>query len=237
MAAGVPFLVNGPRPLPPRYRLIDTATVIPEATSHWENGVQVWSYPTGVPDVFDPCSTGTDRIKADGEASPQPAFGSFVVWLAETCTARGIDPDDQDGYIARALDAFNASESYAVEREFSGGAKMGLINPYLGDANLDILNAGATTSPDAALAWLESAIAASARRGFIHAAPQVVSRWSMTQVHDVSGKLESTVGSLVASEQGLSGLIPDDAATTLVDGTDWAYATGMVDIRRSEALG
>lgn len=226
---GPPYLVDGPRPLPPDYSLLATANIPDTPDPHWQNGVEVWSYPPDLPHSWDPCSSGSDRVKAEGGTIPLPQFGAFIVYFSETCTTRSIRTPEE--FIARATTAFNATVSYAVEQEFALGTAMGLINPYLTDTNLDVLNGGAATPALEALSWLERAIATTGRKGLIHASPQIVTRWGDFRVKDVAGRLQSIVGTPVAAGQGYSGVEAD--GTGGVAGADWAFATGPVDIRRS----
>ncbi len=228
---GIPYFVPGPKPSPPKYRLIDTATTIDMGgDDHWRNGVSVWSYPPDLPLTWDPCSTGTDRIKADGGVIPLPDFSAFIVYLAVTCTTRSIGVTELDEYKQRALDVFAASESFAVERELASGVALPL-NPFLSDTNL-VTPAGATPiRGQAALAYLEKAIAATGRQGLIHAPPEVIASWSWLK--EVDGKLVSPAGTPIAVGQGYSDALGD--GTSNPAGSSWAFATGPVDIRKDTA--
>jgi hypothetical protein len=245
--AGPAFWVDGPKPVAPLYRLLDVANIIEETDPHWMNGATVWGYPSDVPVAWDPCSTGTGRVKADGGTIPLPDFGAFVVYLAETCTARSVfgaqapgETNDeylartQQAFVDRAVAVFAASESYAIEKEFSqGDALPG--NPYLADANAQVLASGAAVSPRIGLSYLLNAIAPTARQGIIHATPGTVSAWGQFRAYHEAGVLYTTEGTPIAEGQGYIGAQPaGESAPTATH--EWAFATGPVDVHRSQAV-
>lgn len=230
--AGPPYVIDGPLPAPPLYRLVDVATVVVDDNPHWMNGAQVWSYPPDVPDTHDGCSSGTFRTKATGGTIPIPEFGAFTVYLPVTCTTRGIG--DVAEYQARAVAAFTATESQAVERELARGDALP-ANPFIGDINLVIPVAGAQT-PETALAYLENEIGNSGRQGLLHAPPSVVTAWANAHLLQVrAGYLETLRGTKVVVGTGYIGVEPVGPAA-LTAGQDWAFATGPVQIRRSEVF-
>ena len=117
LALGPPLAVDGPLPTAPAYSLLTVAQIIDDAADpHWGLGVELNAYPVGPPRTWDPCSTGTFRVKEEGDDLPQPGFPPFVVYLPITCTASGID---QDTFADRVRLAFAAKESYGVELELS----------------------------------------------------------------------------------------------------------------------
>jgi hypothetical protein len=218
------------------------ATFIPLVdTAHWRNGVQVWGYPPDVPLTFNPCSTGTDRIKAEGGVIPIGEFGAYTVYVAETCTARSIGGNDmQAAFRARALATLQATESYAVELEFGSGVAFPL-NPHLTDVNLDILGSGAALSPVIAIGLLENAIAATGRTGVIHVDPATAEALAASHLIFESGtpggpsaQLWTYRGTRIVVGDGYVGLIPESEGTILVDSTAWMFATGPVVFERSE---
>ena len=63
-AVGVTLDLEGPLPVARRYSLLATPGVVkPSATDRWMNGVNVVGYPDGLPVDWEPCSTGTFRVK------------------------------------------------------------------------------------------------------------------------------------------------------------------------------
>ncbi len=238
--SGVRYFVDGPRPLPPRYRLIDTANIVTEDVTYWQGITQVWGYPPDLPEAWDPCSTGTDRIKVEGGSIPLPEFGAFVVYVAETCTTRSIGyagqslQEMQDAYVARAMATFAAVESFAVEDQLANGTVLP-ANPYLGDASMTPLNGTTPVASKAALGFLENAIGATGRAGMIHATPAIASVWGQFRLKPEAGVLRSTVGTPIVVGDGYIGSTPVEMGTNVnPTGTDWAYATGPVELRRSE---
>lgn len=225
-------MLDGPIPVPPRYSLLVNATVITDLDYHWMAGGQVWPYPDLADgDTHGPCSSGTEREKLEGGTHALPEFSAFSVYVAETCTTRGIGDDEE--FANRAVSALNALESALVEREFATGRAVA-GNPYLGDPDIDIL----ATSPDPpveALAHLENAIAATGKMGVIHTDPATAVAWAAARVVEREGAYLRSIatGTPIVSGYGYVGFVPDGQAVLAVD-EGWAVATGPVHIRRSE---
>jgi hypothetical protein len=242
------FVVDGPLPVPPRYRLLDVATIIEEADPHWQAGVRVWSYPSDVATSWDPCSTGTFRTKAVGGAIALPTFGAFAVYITETCTARSIftamlpgESDQeyqarmQDRFVARAAKVFDAVESQAVEIEFAKAHAVN-ANPAALDGNCVVLAGGAAQPPKVGLSYLANALGATGRDGIIHATPAIVTAWGQFRSYRGADNLLYTVeGTPIAEGTGYIGLAPGGRAAPSA-GQDWAFVTGPVDVRRSEMI-
>lgn len=256
MATIQKFVVNAPRPLPPRYRLLDVANVIEEADRHWQTGLQVWGYPpTGewVPDggaapdfpaTWALCTSDGTSIKAEGGTIPLPDFDAFTVYVTETCTARSVfdsmrEGETQDEYQARvqqqftdrALAALNAAESWAVEREFSQGLLLP-GNPYLSDAQAVILSATAE-EPRTALSRLSQAVGQTGQQGIIHADPATIISWGEFFIRPEGSQLVTMDGIPIVRGAGYIGAVPVGQGA-LADGESWVFATGPVDIRRSQ---
>ncbi len=140
----------------------------------------------------------------------------------------------QAAYVARAVETFAASESYAIEKELSQGIALP-GNPYLSDANAQVLASGATVSPRIGLSYLLNALGATGRNGVLHATPGVVSAWGMFRAYHEAGVLYTTEGTPISEGQGYIGAQPaGESAPTAVH--EWAFATGPVDVRRSQAV-
>lgn len=225
---GPPVLIDGPLPEAPPYGLVPTVPIIPTADDHWMAGGSVYGYTADTPAPFDPCSQGSDRYKVIAEAGPLPDFAGFALYLGIRCTAASIGSDAE--LHERVQRVFAAVESFGVEREFATGAALAL-NPHLNDGGADLLAAAAVT-PFEALALLEDAIGRTGRRGVIHAPPSTISQWDW-RVFDVGGKLRTRNGTLVVSGGGYTDVI-DDGAGALAADEQWAWATGPIEIRRSE---
>lgn len=231
---GPAFVIDGPVPVPPKYRLLDVAEIIEESSPHWMNGGAVWPYPEAGAYTFDPCAAGTERVKAEAGVVPLPEFGAFTVYVTETCTNRSVG--DFDYWRDRAMKTLEAAESYAVEREFALGiAQPG--NPYLADTNVVILAGGVAQRAPVGLSYLEDAIGQSERRGIIHATNGTVVAWGreflVMDQRDI-GELRTPTGSRVAMGAGYWAAHPDSVGANAA-GEAWAWATGDVQIRRTEA--
>lgn len=226
----MPTVIDGPAPQAPPHSLLAVPGVLVEDPgARWQNGASVYGYPVSEPETWDPCSTGTFRTKAEGDAFPTPVFASFVAYLPITCTAMGIgDPDE---FRDRARLTLNAVESFAIERALSQGVS-GLANPFFDDAAVDVLAGGAAVTPDVALAYLEDAIGATGRRGMIHSTPAVASRW-FGNPQRAPYPYATALGSFVAVGGGYVGGHPSGGSAAAA-GQAWAYATGPVEVRHAE---
>lgn len=234
---GPPVRIDGPLPVAPRYSLLNTATVVVEDDERWGNGAQVYSYPTDPGYSHDPCSTGSFRTKHAAAAPPLPTFESFTAYLPETCTSSRIV--SQEAFTARAQLAFAAVESAIYENVLAtGGALNGSGQPYMGDANLTVLNAGAATSPMEALALLEEAIGVTRRQGLIHATPDTIIAWTFPgpSIDREGNHLETRNGTNVVSGDGYINALPDTHAGAITSRQAWAFATGPVEIRREARI-
>lgn len=249
---GPPVVLNGPLPVAPARSLLTVPGVLqtdmtlddegnlvekvvldasgnPIRKDRWTNGVAVYGYPDGLPDVWEPCETGTFAVKSDESSFQTPDFGAFVAYLPITCSAFSL-ASDPEGFAERAEIALDAIISYAVEHALAAGVPPPSSNPFLADANVDVLASGAAQSPYAALSYLEEAIGQTARQGMIHATPGAVSSWFTTfPMQENTSPLYTTAGTVVSSGGGYAGATPfgESAAG---EGQSWAYATGPVRV-------
>ena len=238
---GPPVRIDGPLPVAPPYGLVNTAEIVQETDERWANGAQVYPYPVDLGDSWDPCSTGSFAVKADGETPPLPIFAAFTAYLPETCTPSRIMVGDmaasQAAFTARAQLAFAAKESAIYENVLAtGGAFNATTQPYLGDSNLTILGSGAV-SPQTGLALLEDAIGGTHVRGMLHATPATLTAWTFTGpcIDREGTQLQTRIGTPVVSGDGYIGAIPDGEGS--LGATEaWAFATGPVQIRRSATI-
>jgi hypothetical protein len=216
--------------------LLNTVTVIDSPDLRFGVGGVVWPYPPGLPESFDPCSTGTFRTKSEGEGWDLPQFQPFTVYLPITCSSITAAAP---GFADRVQLAFAATESYAVAYELARGVANPL-NPFLDDANLNILAGGVAQRPDAALSYLEDAIGATGRGGVILTTPAVGASFNGGNdgygVEVQSGRLVTTANTTpVALDGGFIGASPSLHAA-LVAGQGWAFATGPIMVRRSPEI-
>lgn len=245
ITVGPQYVIDGPVPKPPLYRLLDGnpgVQIIDSPTDpHWQIAAQVWSYPSDVPSVWDGCSDPGTDLKLAGDATILPVFQAYTVYFPMTCTMRGIDPDDIEGWQARATAALLATESFAIEKELSRGDKLPL-NPFFTDAAMQTARlAGSTAiSPRIGQSYLEDAIAETARAGVIHATPGVISGFSLLDLSRERDGIFTPGGTPIVRGQGYLGASPD--GTHYGPGTAnrtkaWTFATGPLKILRSAIYG
>lgn len=204
-----------------------------EGYERWINGLAVYPYPTDVPDVYDPCAgTAVATTKGFGDELPQPEYGAYTLWMAETCTSSRTG--DHDAFKSRLVAALAATESYGVAHELLTGLRMP-DNPHLSDGSGTFPNLDAPTSVDQGLALLEGEIAKSGRQGLIHCSPMVATKLRQYfAVDNKTGVIRTVNGIVVIPDFGyVYGATPhghDDPG----DNQEWIYATGPIDVRRSE---
>lgn len=233
-AVGPALNLDGPLPLAPEYRLLAAPGVLQASNDRVFTGVNVWGYPEGLPSLWEPCSTGTFRVKIDDSTWNQPRFDALVGYFPITCSTITADPSE---FARRVEVTLEATISAAVEQALAKGVA-GSTNPFFGDTNLTQLGGGAV-SAQAGLNYLETAIGQTGRTGMIHATPGVVSAWNtvnlLTRV-DGADFLRTTNGTLVVSGDGY--INTDPSGKTGSDpsvGQEWAFATGPVQVYLEEA--
>lgn len=230
---GPPRVLDGPVPVPPRYSLLVNAQVITDLDYHWMAGGQVYPYPS-LDDggAHNPCSAGTEREKLEGGINALPEFGAFTVYVAETCTARGIG--DDEAFANRAVTALNALEAALVESEFASGDAMP-ANPYLADATLPNYQTLGTLKAMEALARLENEIGETGKMGMIHTDPATATAWAAGSMVEREGLYLRAIatGTPIVVGYGYIGARPDGEGAPAAT-SSWAWATGPVQLRRSE---
>jgi len=230
--AGPPYVLDGPLPVPPPHRLTDVATQIPDGGDpHWRNGAAVWGYPCDGPHSIAPCLAGTFADKTIDEDIPLPEFGAFTVYQSIRCTARSIG--DETEFRQRLINVFTARESFAVEQQFASGDSQPL-NPFLADANAELLNGGAATDAACALALIEDAIGDTGGAGLIHVAPSgAAALASAFLTVEKSGGLYTARGTRIVVGTGYIGAAP---AAPPPSGQSWMFATGPVNYYRGNVV-
>lgn len=217
--------LDAPLPVAPEYGLLSVPGVLSvEDRGRWQAGVNLLGIDTEDNWTWDPCSSGTFRVKPEDGALTTARFDSFGLGMTLKCSSLGL-PRDFDDRLEAVIDAIS---SFLVEKAISQGSEV-TSNPSLGDSNLDVLASGATVSADVGLAWLENAIGATGLRGIIHAPPAVTARWGFNKLR-TNGHLETVQGTYVASGGGYIGADPV-AGDTADAGESWAFATAGVEVR------
>lgn len=203
----------------------------------WINGVEVYPYPPDLLEVFDPCSGGgsDSHIKGFGADLNHPQFGAITVVLNETCTTYKVW--SQEEFKARAVASFSAVESAGVAREFMGGYGIP-DNPHLADGEGTFPNDDTATNPVNALGLLENEIAKSGKQGLIHCEPQIATQLLGRgfAVSDKTGVIRTINGIVVIPDFGYVDSATPAGHAAPTGQQSWMYATGPVDIRRSETF-
>jgi hypothetical protein len=232
-AIGPALDLNGPPPVAPEHRLLSVPGVVQGVADRELNGVNVWGYPEDTPSLWEPCSTGTYRVKGEDSLWSQPRFDSFVAYLPISCSTITASPEV---FADRAEAALRATLSFGIEQALAQGVD-GSANPFFGDTNLTQLGGGAV-SAQAGLNYLENAIGETGRQGMIHATPGTVSAWNYVNLLQEGDVLRTANGTPVVSGGGY--INTDPAGLTGSDptvGQEWAFATGPVHVYLADSPG
>lgn len=243
MAVGDLFQVVSPTPRVAQQgpTLIKTANVLTEADDRWVLGMTWRPEACGIDGVA--IASGYCGTPFTGFADPQalPAFPQYVppfVAVAQECSTSVMGQSAIDDAEARARRLLDLSQSVGIARELWRGdvaqsAIPDLPNPYLTDGNATIVGSGAV-GVIRALAELEAALASCsvAGGGIIHASQRTALYWSSQHLLErlPDGRLITDIGTWVVADQGYDGSAHGGGVDASGD-TDWAYATGPVDIR------
>ena len=198
----------------------------------WMNGVAVYPYPVGTPEGWDACS-GTGPQKSFGQAATPPEFNTLTVDQAITCTSQQVP--NQAAFRARAVAALSAKESFRVANELMSGAVFP-GQPYLADGLGTFPNGNVATRPNHALQILEEAIGLTGQLGLIHCSPMMATALlgQGFVLRDKTGVIRSINGNVVVPDAGYIGVSTPNGHPRPGTTEEWAYATGPVDIRRSD---
>ena len=231
-AVGVASILDAPRPVAQPHGLLSVPGVLQdERRVRWANGVNMFAFPAQMPWTWDPCASGTFRVKSSESEVASERFDPFGIGLTVTCSRLGAPEDLRE----RLEAAFDATVSWAVERAISQGSEV-TSNPNLGDTNLTILGGGPVT-PVVGLAWLEQALGEKGVRGIIHAPNPVVSSWGYdkvrVKVRDGVEYLVTPNGNFVAAGGGYIGADPTSGSTPAA-GQSWVFATAGLEVRLTD---
>ena len=237
-AVGPALDIDGPLPVRPPHSLLETELRTPSGdlesvvrsrdATRVLNGVNVYGYPEGCASLWEPCSDGTFRTKAEDSEWPLPRFDSFVIYKPVTCSTISVG-GDPDEFSRRVSDTLEAVLSAAVEEALAAGIDQS-SNPFFGDANVDVLNSGTAVSPGVGLSFLEEAIGVTCRSGMIHATPAVIAGLQAFPVGGTSEeRLITANGTPVVSGMGYQGIDTPFLGTPGAT-QDWVFATGPVHV-------
>lgn len=234
-AVGVTLDLEGPLPVARPHSLLSTEGVVKDdASARWMNGVNVVGYPDGVPVDWEPCSTGTFRVKDEtvGNTVPGDRFDPIAVYFPVSCSTHGMSNSAIERLISKVEAVLNATLSFGVERSLVSGTTLS-TNPSLGDNNMTALASGAAVAPRQGLSYLENAIGElTGRAGMIHATPGIGIAWGYGRGLYDTPILYTTNGTPVVLGAGYIGAHPTgETAPTATK--EWAFATGPVEVRLS----
>lgn len=231
-AVGPALDLDGPLPVARRHTLLNTPNVdvVYDDSGRWTNGVNVYGYPDGVPRLWEPCSTGTFRVKEEGDEAPQERFDPIAVYFPLPCSTLGMG--DYDVFAHRAELALEATLAHGIEAALGGGVSLS-NNPSFGDSGLTALAGGAAVSPKVGQRYLDNAIGSlTGRQGIIHATPAVVDAWGDGQGLRLADEIRTAAGTPIVSGSGYIGINPVGKTASSTT-KDWAFATGPVAVKIS----
>lgn len=247
LACGPLTRIDGPLPIRPLYGLLQAAEapaagvqVIVDTDSEgierWGNGAEVFPYPADVAKVDNSFQPGSEaETKGAGTQPATPQFGAFTIYLPIQCTNYRVWNDEQ--FRARAVATLTAVESAAIAREIMSGEKL-TLNPHLTDGVGTFPNGSTVTSALNGVALLEKEIAASGRLGLIHVPPQVLMMLASKGFgfDNASGVWRTPNGNVIVPDAGYANSVAPTGHTAASGTQDWIYATGPIEVRRSEVF-
>lgn len=231
--------VNAPPAGPPRVGLLVSArdplsnpSSPADRNGDWRNGFAYDPELCSTGYITSACNPGAND-RALGATPADVEWDPYVIGAGVKCSTFGHRARDWPGQARRALQAV---AEFQVSRELWTGvqaAAEGLPNRFLADVdNVDILTEEGAVGLTHGLACLEQYLSDcnAGQRGMIHATWQVVTHWMRFGLIERSGSLLTTVhDTIVVPGAGYDGTDPNG---NVGDGNVWAYATGMVDVRR-----
>lgn len=195
----------------------------------------------------DPSPWPSAEVKKDYDGyQSNITYHPFVVEVPYTCSTWGFKENDYEGRAHRQL---HAGLTKALEREFWTGEK----NPsninltyWTPNDDVHVLNPGGAAAPTpvtpvVALTLLEAALAgcATGSQGMLHVTQRVADLWATLYFIDDDGpdRILRTRSreDVVVVGAGYPGTGPFGQPDP-DPGTQWAFATGMVDIRLGEPM-
>lgn len=174
-------------------------------------------------------------IKAIGENPEIVSADSWQAWVGYACTAGDFRNEAQQAEIgARLRSKLEAALPAIVERELWTGQvaiAAGMDNPYLMDANVDIV--AASLGFVTALGEMEQALADASYSGrrIIHAQPRVVNLWrsvGLVSLAPSRDHLLTEQGTVVVPGTGYPGTSPTGQAASYSH--SWIYGTAGVRV-------
>jgi hypothetical protein len=245
------FTVLEPTPAaPPRVSLLSSARVVDDNSREWQNGFAVapeLCLPQDGPFWWECADVGGTDARASALLSPVGEKGiaanedvvEYRPWLAQVgdqCSTFGWQARDFQGRARRAL---VASESRIVETELMTGAiatEAVFPNLFLQGPQTVDLSPGGSSPLVYALAALQQAISEGQNgRGMIHATIPTVTLWLAADAVRRDGNLIlDGMDNIIVPGAGYDGGGPGGTAPDPTGETAWAYASGIIEVRRSD---
>jgi hypothetical protein len=220
--------LDAPAPVAARYTLRGAADSTAAPDGHWMLGASLVSYPLSPASGWAVCESSPADKETSGFPDPDPS-DAFIVYLAVTCTTRGLD---RAQVRSRALSAFQVYEDAVVEDQFWNGT-IASDNPHLTDTNVSVLGSGAQDVVTG-FALMEQELAENQQSGMIHLSPRLATYALAAKLVARDGNvLRTGLGTIVIPGLGYDGSKPG-AASAPAAGTEYAYVTNMVRVIRSE---
>lgn len=219
---------------PPPYGLIALARDPNEPDERWGNGFR-WQPEDcgGDLDVLDPCGS---VAKAEQAAAAEVSWEPVAIIAEDRCAPFGFGDRER---VARARRKLLAGQERALADELWRGTRSraaGFGNRYLAHDDSDVLTDGAT-SVASGIACLDQGLSEGhGSQGMIHLTPQVLTlAVGENMLVREGGVWLSPNGHVVVASPGYDGSgppnDPDGVPTAAADGSVWAYATDLIDVR------
>lgn len=226
-----PGFVTVPTPplLPPRVSLLTSADVVDNDTPRWEGGHAYFPETCDLASIDTICPSPDQYGTVTGTEAQIEVDPFFVYSIDKSSAFNRITRD----FHGRAQRNILASEAYLIEQEFMSNT-LGLPNPYILDpAIIKSVVTSSAAAPWHALAHVEQAAATAlvGERILIHMRPQILITLAAANLVRREGNVWLTpMDSIVVPGRGYPGTGP--AGQPAIEGSEWIYATGRVQIRR-----
>lgn len=232
-----PIAIDGPVPVAPEHNLLSIPGVLVNGEdSHWESGAILWGFPEETPELWEPTSEGTFRLKSETSTMAQTTFTSFTLVQPITCSAISLGWDVEK-FQNRATAVLEATQSFAIEQAFSQGI-VGSLNPYFLDGNQSTPAGVTAVRPEVGLSYLENAIGSTGRQGLIHMTPGIAAGLGFNYLREEEneGPVTTNAGTPVSIGGGYIGAHLLGHTSPSPGDPEWAFATGPVNVRLSEVV-
>lgn len=228
------LLVEAPPVTPYQYGLAAVAVPADTGDPHWANGVIYEPIATYEPGVLPGgCYSGVRPAVALSGGAGVVSGLPFAAYAGVDCKAVGYD---EAFILARARAILQLGWQHAAEVAlWTGGGVTGLAPVLNGASVATTVGSGAVSITDA-VALLEAYMASNYLGTAVFHAPRGLAAYAQRyrQIVERVGKLQTVLGSSWVFGGGYDGTGPGDAAPA--SNTLWMYATGLVTVRRGEAV-